>query len=454
MTDPITPEYLAELAKLCEAATPGPWLYRPLENDDWGYVRSTRQADGWHPVVATARDGGVCSQDEWDAHRVAKTDPFGPNAEFIAASREAIPRLIGEIERQAIEIDKLKACEGVNAKTRRRRRRLAVTDHERAVGVLGSKLMAAHVEIKRLRKERGELEAERENIKSGTAYEEACSERDAALAAQRDHAADLARIGRELGEAQAERDCAFEQNALLRKDALYIELQKVMEAHNAALADVATLREELTDAKRHAEHIELAKAAPEAKITNEAGDRADTLAHEILGAHCACYAEAWPAHTCANEADAMAAKIRATISFTAAPEAPREPSEEERLIGTFVCPICLKDTPHTHSAEEVQEYQEYQKREYEEAEQLSKQQATNRSRFQVEAQTRRQEAFDKAKDDLENWDKKHPCPFCRDLPRGAYNLKFGCDEWLGLIVDMKNETASCPECHEILAAWE
>ena len=44
-----------------------------------------------------------------------------------------------------------------------------------------------------------------------------------------------------------------------------------------------------------------------------AGDRIDTLASEILGAHCACYAEAWPAHTCANECDAVAKKIRAAI---------------------------------------------------------------------------------------------------------------------------------------------
>ncbi len=48
--------------------------------------------------------------------------------------------------------------------------------------------------------------------------------------------------------------------------------------------------------------------------TNIAGDIADTLAHEILGAHCACYAEAWPAHTCANEADAVARMIRARLA--------------------------------------------------------------------------------------------------------------------------------------------
>lgn len=43
------------------------------------------------------------------------------------------------------------------------------------------------------------------------------------------------------------------------------------------------------------------------------GDEADTLAASILGEHCACYAEAWPGHICANEAAEVAKKIRAAI---------------------------------------------------------------------------------------------------------------------------------------------
>lgn len=50
--------------------------------------------------------------------------------------------------------------------------------------------------------------------------------------------------------------------------------------------------------------------APKAKSKDLAGDWADTLAHKILGAHCACYAEAWPDDICANECDAVAAVIR------------------------------------------------------------------------------------------------------------------------------------------------
>lgn len=46
---------------------------------------------------------------------------------------------------------------------------------------------------------------------------------------------------------------------------------------------------------------------------NTEGDWIDTLANEILGEHCACYAEAWPGHTCANEADVVAQKIRAAL---------------------------------------------------------------------------------------------------------------------------------------------
>lgn len=46
---------------------------------------------------------------------------------------------------------------------------------------------------------------------------------------------------------------------------------------------------------------------------NLAGDSADTLASEILEAHCTCYAKVWPGHTAANASHAVARKIREAL---------------------------------------------------------------------------------------------------------------------------------------------
>lgn len=48
----------------------------------------------------------------------------------------------------------------------------------------------------------------------------------------------------------------------------------------------------------------------------------------------------------------------------------------------------------------------------------------------------------------------YPCSFCKDLPRGAENLKHGCDELYGLVIDWDKEIASCPQCKRILAQWD
>lgn len=60
---------------------------------------------------------------------------------------------------------------------------------------------------------------------------------------------------------------------------------------------------------------------------NTAGDWADTLAEKILGSHCACYAEAWPAHTCANEVAEVANLIRAFFAASRLVVAPEEPTQ-------------------------------------------------------------------------------------------------------------------------------
>lgn len=67
---------------------------------------------------------------------------------------------------------------------------------------------------------------------------------------------------------------------------------------------------------------------------NIVGDWADTLAEKILGAHCACYAEAWPAHTCANEAAEVAKLIREFFAAARLVVAPEEPTQEMIAAGT------------------------------------------------------------------------------------------------------------------------
>jgi hypothetical protein len=75
MTDSpaLTEAELAALSELADAATPGPWVQ-----------------SGW---LVKARSRTVCeeSPDDYEA--------FHASVEFIAASREAIPRLIAEIRR-------------------------------------------------------------------------------------------------------------------------------------------------------------------------------------------------------------------------------------------------------------------------------------------------------------------------------------------------------------------
>lgn len=46
------------------------------------------------------------------------------------------------------------------------------------------------------------------------------------------------------------------------------------------------------------------------------------------------------------------------------------------------------------------------------------------------------------------------CNFCKGLPQGARDLKYSHCRLYGLIIDNKADTASCPECKRVLAAWE
>ena len=80
-----------ELRALCDAATPGEWLYRPLEFDDWGIVRAGRS------IICQARDPRASSEEALSEYRHAGTDPWEANARFIAAARTAIPALLDRV---------------------------------------------------------------------------------------------------------------------------------------------------------------------------------------------------------------------------------------------------------------------------------------------------------------------------------------------------------------------
>ncbi|MFG3417956.1 hypothetical protein ACIBTZ_28820 [Micromonospora sp. NPDC049460] len=100
---PMTDEELAEIEELADAATPGPWHVRQLDDDfamslvAISTIPGTGLAERWpdfdhHEMVAATlvqHPRYVDIADErWDE-----------NAQFIASARRDIPRLIGEIRR-------------------------------------------------------------------------------------------------------------------------------------------------------------------------------------------------------------------------------------------------------------------------------------------------------------------------------------------------------------------
>lgn len=87
---------LAEIERLLAAATPGEWQYRPVEDDDWGWIRSERQ-DGIHPIVAMARAGRRMTDEQLAEHRRNGTDPYDGNARLIAAAPAALRSLIARL---------------------------------------------------------------------------------------------------------------------------------------------------------------------------------------------------------------------------------------------------------------------------------------------------------------------------------------------------------------------
>lgn len=91
----VTPERVAELRALADAATPGPWEYgTAMCCPDMGWV------DG--------PSGRVCGLATKSTHGMNAED-----AEFCAASRTALPEALDEIERLRAENDELRHIRAV-----------------------------------------------------------------------------------------------------------------------------------------------------------------------------------------------------------------------------------------------------------------------------------------------------------------------------------------------------
>lgn len=98
---PIT-EFLAEQKRLTEAATPGPWAFAaaPAEGSDETaveYLENALTGDGPLFVVWVPE-----TQGEPEGYRLAAATGDGPHAsmdaEFIAAARSSVPRMIAALE--------------------------------------------------------------------------------------------------------------------------------------------------------------------------------------------------------------------------------------------------------------------------------------------------------------------------------------------------------------------
>ena len=89
----MTPERIAELRALCDAATPGPWYVNRIKGYTDNQIETTDPAHvarkPWGHVVATTGLGaGDVSQQK-----------FERDSDFIAAARIALPEALDEIER-------------------------------------------------------------------------------------------------------------------------------------------------------------------------------------------------------------------------------------------------------------------------------------------------------------------------------------------------------------------
>lgn len=103
--------------------TPGPWLYRPHETDDWGVVRTIPTEDHrLGGVICQAHDPRIRARQSLSEHRRAGTDPWEANARLIAAAPElyeALEAIMREDDATLSEVNaRLEAGRAALAKAR------------------------------------------------------------------------------------------------------------------------------------------------------------------------------------------------------------------------------------------------------------------------------------------------------------------------------------------------
>lgn len=79
---------LEDIRKLCDAATPGPWVWHHAYPDGDRRDYSTLQSG----VARVLDDGSACGEYN------KEIDPHGDDAAFIAASRTLLPKLVAVAE--------------------------------------------------------------------------------------------------------------------------------------------------------------------------------------------------------------------------------------------------------------------------------------------------------------------------------------------------------------------
>lgn len=109
----MTDDLVGRLQQRMAAASEQPWVYRPMEYDDWGFIRGIQRDDRgigpFRPVVAIARNSTIRTQQE-NEHREAGTDPYGPNALLIVEAVNALPTLLARIEALEGALKLIAAC--------------------------------------------------------------------------------------------------------------------------------------------------------------------------------------------------------------------------------------------------------------------------------------------------------------------------------------------------------
>lgn len=89
--------------------TPGPWHYRPIKYDDWGYVRGPVASDGSQDFICQAKDVRVSEKEEEEEARWNGTDPWEWNGRLIAAApdmAEAMQEFIDRCDRGEVRSTK------------------------------------------------------------------------------------------------------------------------------------------------------------------------------------------------------------------------------------------------------------------------------------------------------------------------------------------------------------